>query len=55
MTFNEDFADNLIISGYSSPSIYESLVKEINKLSSDSFITINIKEKKYKINYNFLL
>ena len=51
MTFNEDFADNLIISAYSSPSIYESLVKEINKIPSNSFITINIKEKKYKINY----
>lgn len=51
MTFNEDFADNLIITAYSSPSIYESLVKEINKIPSNSFITINIKKKKYKINY----
>jgi len=51
MTFNEDFADNLIISDLCSPSIYETLVKEIIKIPSNSFITINIKEKKYKINY----
>ena len=51
MTLNEDFADNLIISGLCSPSIYETLVNEINKIPSNSFITINIKEKTYKINY----
>ena len=51
MTFNEDFADNLIISDLCSPSTYESLVKEINKVPPNSFISINIKEKNYKINY----
>ena len=51
MTFNKDFADNLIISGLYSYSIYETLVKEINKIPSNSYITMNIKEKKYKINY----
>ena len=50
MTFNKDFADNLI-SGLCSPSIYETLIKEINKIPSNSFITIDIKEKKYKLNY----
>ena len=51
MTFNKDFADNLIISRLYSYSIYETLVKEINKIPSNSYITINIKEKKYNINY----
>lgn len=51
MTFNKDFADNLIISGLCSPSIYETLIKEINKIPSNSFIIINVIEKNYKINY----
>ena len=51
ITLNKDFADNLVISGLCSPSIYETMVKEINKLASNSFIIINIKEKSFKINY----
>jgi hypothetical protein len=51
MTFNKDFADNFIISSYSSFSTYETLVNEITKILPNTFIIIDIIEKKYEINY----
>lgn len=51
MTFNKDFSDSFIISGYASFSTYETLIKEINKIEPNSFITINIIQKKYEIEY----
>lgn len=50
-TINKDFADNLIISGLCTPSIYETLIKEIRMLPSNSFIIINIKKRAFKTYY----
>ena len=55
ISFNKDYADNLIISGVCTPSIHETLIKEIIKLPSNAFIIINIFTKIiniYQINYN---
>jgi hypothetical protein len=51
ITLNKDFSDNLIISGLCTPSIYETLINEINIIPSNSFIIINSKKKEYKIYY----
>ena len=51
MTFNKEFADSLVITGLSAYSTYETLIKEIEKIESNSYITINIKREKYEINY----
>ena len=54
-TLNKDFADSLIISELCSPSIYETMVKEIIMAPSNSFIIINTKRKSlkiYSIDYN---
>ena len=51
MSFNQDFADNFIISELCSPSIHETLIKEIIKLVPNAFIIININLKKLTINY----
>ena len=50
-TINKDFADSLIISGLCTPSIYETMVKEITIIPSNAFIIINIKKKIFKIYY----
>ena len=50
-TLNKEFSDNLIISDLCSPSIYETLVKEIILIPPNSFIVLNIKKKTYKIHY----
>ena len=50
-TLNKDFADDLIIEQLCTPSINETLVKEITKLPSNIFISINIKNKTFKYNY----
>ena len=50
-SLNKDFADNLVISGFCSPSIHETLVKEIIKLPSNAMIIINISKMKYNIYY----
>ena len=55
ISFNKDFADNLLISDLYSYSIYETLIKEIIQLPSNVFIVINIKKKTFNIfdiNYN---
>ena len=51
ISLNNDYANNLVISGLCSPSLYETMIKEINKISSNSFLIINIKDKSFKINY----
>ena len=51
MTFNKDFADTLLVSRLCSPSIYETLIKEITILPSNSIITINILTKRFTLNY----
>ena len=52
LTFNQKFADNLIIEGLCSSSIYETMINEITLLPPNAFLTINIKEKKLNIFYN---
>ena len=39
LTLNKDFADNFIISYLYSPSIYETMIKEITKLPTDIIIS----------------
>lgn len=51
ISLNKDFSNNLVISGLCSPSIYETMIKEINKIPSNTFIIINIKNKSFKFNY----
>ena len=54
-SFNKIFSDNFVISGLCTPTIYETLVNEINIIPSNSYIVINLKERKYKlfdIDYN---
>ena len=48
LTFNKDFADNLIISGLYVLSIYETLVKEIIKIQPNIQIIIDLKKKVLK-------
>lgn len=55
ITLNRDFINNFIISQSSSPSIHETMIKEINKLPSNAFILINVEIRTFKIfyiNYN---
>ena len=51
ISLNNDFTDNLVISGLCSPSVYETMITEINKISSNVFIIINIEDKSFKFNY----
>ena len=51
ISLNKDFADNLIITHLCSPSIYETMIKEIIKLPTNSYLIINKKNKSFKINY----
>ena len=51
LTFNKDYADNFIISGLCTPSIYETMVKEIICLPSNVFLVINIQNHSYKSHY----
>ena len=50
-SLNKDFADDFIIEGLCTPSINETLVKEITKMPSNVFITINIDKKSFKFYY----
>ena len=45
ITFNKDYADNLITTSYCSFSISETLIKEVNQISANSYLIINIKSK----------
>jgi len=51
ITFNKDFADNLIITLTYSSSIYETLIKEIIKIPYNAIIIINRQTRKLKFNY----
>ena len=51
LSFNKDFADHLIISNLCPYSVYETLIKEIIQIPSNSFIVINIIRKEKKIYY----
>ena len=49
-TFNKDFADDFIIEGLCTPSINETLIKEITKLPSNGYVSINIAKKRFIFN-----
>ena len=51
ISFNKEFADNLITSLICTPSIYETMIKEITRLPSNVFIVINTISKALRINY----
>ena len=51
ISFNKDYADNLIITHYLSYSLGETLIKEINQIPTNVFLVINKKNKNLKINY----
>ena len=51
MTLNKDFSDNLIISDLCTYSIQETLIKQISIIPPNGYIIINIKTKKFLINY----
>ena len=54
ISLNKDFVNNFVIEDLCSPSIYETMIKEIEKISSNSILIINIQNKtlnKYYINY----
>lgn len=54
ISFNKDYADNLIISGLCTPSIHETLIKEINRLPPNKYIIIDTKAgsiNEYTIDY----
>ena len=50
-TLNKDFADDFIIEGLCTPSINETLVKEITKIPSNVYITIDINQKSFNFYY----
>ena len=50
-TLNKDFADNFIVAGLCTPSINETLVKEIAKLPANIYISINIEKKSFNFYY----
>ena len=49
MSFNKEFADNLILNSLCSFSIEETLIKEIKQIPSNAFIELNINKKSLKI------
>ena len=55
MSLNKDFCDNFILSSLCSPSIYETMIKEITKIPTNSFIIINIQKKSFKIKYILIM
>ena len=50
ISLNKDFTNNLVISGLCSPSVYETMITEINKISSNAYIVINVDDKSFKLN-----
>lgn len=48
---NKEYADDFIIEQVCTPSIDETLVKEIRRLPSNTIITINIKNNSFKFDY----
>ena len=51
ITFNKDFANNLIIAGLCTPSIHETLIKEIIKFPPNIFLIINTESRQINIFY----
>jgi hypothetical protein len=51
ISLNRDYINNFIITNSSSPSIFETMIKEIIKIDSNAFILINIENKSFKIYY----
>ena len=54
ISLNKDFVNDFVIEGLCSPSIYETMIKEIEKISSNIILIINIQNKtfsKYYVNY----
>ena len=49
ISFNKDYADNLITTNLCSFSISETLIQEVNQISTNSYLVINIKSKTFKI------
>jgi hypothetical protein len=49
ISLNKDFSNTLIISQLCSPSIYETMINEINILPPDTFISIDISKRIYNI------
>ena len=49
MTFNKEYADTMLVQRLTSPSIYETLIKEITILPSNSIVIINFLTKKLHI------
>lgn len=49
-SLNQDFSDNFIISALFTHSIHETMIKEIIKLPSNIYITINIQKKELNLN-----
>lgn len=51
ISFNKEFADNFIISWLCTPSLKETMIKEITRIPSNAVLYINKKTKLIKINY----
>ena len=54
ISINKDFTDNFIVERLCSPSIYETMIKEITKIVPNTFLIIDIVNKTFKfknINY----
>ena len=51
ISFNKNYADNLIISSLYTYSLNETLIKEIMQVPSNAFIAIDISTKTFNINY----
>ena len=51
ISFNKEFADNFIVSRLCTPSIQETLIKEIIKLPSNTVIMINLKQRELQLLY----
>ena len=50
LSFNKEYADNLIITYLCTFSIEDTLINEIKQIPSNSYIIINIPKRKFKIN-----
>lgn len=49
LSLNKDFSDNFVVTRLCTPSIYETMIKEITKIPSNSYIIINIKSNSFLI------
>lgn len=51
ITLNKDFINQFVAENLCSPSIYETIIKEIEKISPNTFLIINIPNQSFKIYY----